>query len=184
MILAVDPAYATCGWAMVDSRTAAVRALGVITTSKERGVPLAVDRARRSCVVAARLAELATSYAVFDLAAEDPLGFGAASAIAAQQLPWGALIMLAATRNYSLRGIGAKVWQRAVLGDDVKKVNYDQVETALACHVSAEAGDALQALTAIDKKLRNHALDAVGVGVTVAMRPGESTLIRAARGPV
>jgi Holliday junction resolvasome RuvABC endonuclease subunit len=174
-ILAVDPGYAKCGWAIVEPVTGRVRALGVILTAKDPKVTLATDRTRRMGAVAAKLAELAAEHSVTVIAAEEPLGFGAAAAVAANQLPWGALVMLATMLDVSLYAVTAKTWQRAVLGIEVKNVDYAQVEKLLADYV---AGQAAEQLAAIAPSHRNHALDGGGVGVVVALRPREATLIR------
>ncbi len=177
-ILGVDPGYAKCGWAIVDPTTARVRALGVILTAKDPKVSLATDRARRLTAVARRLAELATEHAVFAIAAEEPLGFGAAAAVAANQLPWGAIVMLATLRGYQLSGVSAKTWQRAVLDEDVKRVDYERVEKALATYIT---GQAIADFDDVAPHLKNHALDAVGVGMLAALRPHETERIVARR---
>lgn len=174
LILAVDPGYAKCGWAIVDATTGRVRDLGLILTAKDPKVSIPTDRARRLVAVSKRLAALATEHDVTAIAAEEPLGFGASAAVAANQLPWGALVMLAVSRGYSLHGVGAKVWQRAVLGVETKKVDYAQVEAALSGYVDAQASESLRD---VPEHLRNHALDAVGVGLLVAMREHEAARI-------
>lgn len=179
-ILAIDPGYAKCGWAIVESRTARVRALGVILTAKDPKVTLATDRARRMVSVSKRLAELATAHGVEAIAAEEPLGFGASAAVAANQLPWGAIVMLAVQRGLWLYGVEAHAWQHAVLGTERinpqtskrAPVDYAKVERALTAYV----GDAAKSLD-VPPHLANHAMDAAGIGMLLALRPHEATRI-------
>lgn len=180
MLLGVDPGYARCGWAVVDPRTARVVALGVILTAKDPKVSLATDRARRMAVVAKQLATIAAEHNVTAIAAEEPLGFGAAAAVAANQLPWGAIVMLAVQRDYQLHGVAAHAWQHAVLGTERinpetgkrAPVDYEQVERALLSYV-----DAAQISLDVPPHLKNHALDACGIALLVALRPHDATLI-------
>lgn len=181
MILGVDPGYAKCGWSIVDPKTGRVRALGVILTekiAKEQKLSLATDRARRMVIVCERLAEIAAAHDVTVIVAEEPLGFGASAAVAANQLPWGAIVMLATLRGYGLVGVAAKTWQRAVLGDDVKKVDYERIEKALASYIT---GQAIADFDEVAPHLRNHALDACGIGMLAALRPHMTTPIAARR---
>ena len=94
-ILGVDPGYAKCGWSVVERRTARVVALGVIVTTQDKTLDLSTDRARRVGSVSADLAAIAKAHRVSTIAAEQALGHGAAAAVAANMLPWGALVMLA-----------------------------------------------------------------------------------------
>lgn len=172
MILGVDPAMATCGWAIVAPRTGLIRRCGVITTTKKQGVPLGTDRARRVAHVAAELADLAYAYQCTTIAAEAPLGFGSIHAVAPQQLVWGALISLGVARNMPVLEVPAKVWQHAVM-PGVKRIDYAELERVLYDHVGAES----EALDGIPNDLLTHALDAAGVGVLAAVRPQAATAV-------
>lgn len=63
---------------------------------------------------------------------------------------------------------------------DRSKVDYADVERRLAEFIG-RAGTAADQLAAIKPKLRNHALDAAGIGVFIALRTGEATRIGASR---
>lgn len=178
MILGVDPGYATCGWSVVDPRdphlAARVIALGVITTKQNKLLDLPTDRARRVAEVGVELADIAMRFRCTDVIAEEPLGHGAAAAVAANMLPWGTLIMLAIARGALLRMVRAKTWQHAVLGLEKGAVDYERVEAMLSDHVGVDLADTL---AAIKKALRTHALDAVGIGLLAALRPHLTTVI-------
>jgi Holliday junction resolvasome RuvABC endonuclease subunit len=174
MILGVDPGYANCGWSVVSPSSARVVALGVISTVKNPRLDIATDRLRRTSEVSAELRDIAHRFGVLELAAEEPLGHGAASAVAANMLPWGALIDLAGSRGALLRSVRAKTWQHAVLDMAKGAVDYDKVEALLAGFVGV---DLAETLAAIKKALRTHALDGVGIGLLGALRPHMTTVI-------
>lgn len=195
MILAVDPGYAKCGWALVDPTTGRPAELGVIVThahpdvkrsvkvpgQKKRArvgtVDQSTDRARRMRVVCRRLRELVAGKPITAIAAEQMLVFGAAAAISANILPWGAVTMLADVLDVPIVEVVARTWQHAVLGTVVEpgkktpRVSYQKLERAMAAFIGRHAGSALEA---IDKDLRNHAIDAVGVGMLAALRPSDA----------
>lgn len=174
MILGVDPGYANCGWSVVEPRTARVVALGVIVTKKNDRLDLATDRERRVAEVCVELGDIMRRFCCLEIAAEQALGHGASSAVAANMLPWGALIMLAIERGALLRKVTAKTWQHAVLDLAKGAVDYAQVEKLLAAYVGL---DLAEVLAAIKKDLRTHALDGTGIGLLGALRPHLTTVI-------
>lgn len=180
MILGADPGYATCGWSVIEPRTARVVALGVITTTQNKRLDLSTDRARRVAQVCAELADIAARFGCTEIAAEQALGHGASAAVAANMLPWGALIMLAVQRGALLREVRAKTWQHAVLGLEKGAVDYEQVEVMLGGFVGVDLADVI---AAIKPKLRTHALDGVGIGLLGALRPHLTTVIVERRSP-
>lgn len=169
MILAVDPGMARCGWAIVEPGTGAVDDLGVICTERDTALSVAADRARRVAAVAKELDRIAFGRATF-IAAEEPLSFGTVHAVAPQAMVWGALCSLAQTLQVPLHMVSAKAWQHAV-APSMKKINYDELEIALTKFVGRDL------LASIPSADRTHALDAVGVGVLVALRPHLATTI-------
>lgn len=172
-ILGVDPGYAKCGWSVIGPH-ARVIALGVIVTVQNKRLDVPTDRARRVAQVGDELRDIAAKFDCTEIAAEEPLGHGAAAAVAANQLPWGALIMLALSRGASLRMVRAKTWQHAVLDLEKGKVDYGVVEAKLAGFVGVDLADTL---AAIKKDLRTHALDGVGVALLGSLRPHLTTVI-------
>jgi Holliday junction resolvasome RuvABC endonuclease subunit len=169
VILGVDPGYANCGWAVVD-RSARVVDLGVILTEQDDGVAKSTDRARRTRHVSAELVAIARRHNCKAIAAEQALQHGAAAAIAANLLPWGALIGIAVALGLELYEVPAKTWQHAVT-DSPTKIAYEDLAKALAQYAAL---DCREALAAIAKKKRTHALDGMGVGVFAALRPATS----------
>lgn len=183
MILGVDPGYAKCGWSVVDA-LGRVQALGVILTTqdprvKKKEVALSTDRMRRVSDVGAVLYARAKDYGCTTIAAEQALQHGAAAAIAANLLPWGAITQLATMTGMKCLEVTAKTWQRAVLGVEAGAVDYDTLESMLTGYVDCQSGAV--GFGAIKKNLRTHAVDAVGVGVLAAMRPHLANVIVATR---
>ncbi len=177
MILALDPGLGTLGYAVVTPKTARVRELGTLTSEPTPGVIDSTDRARRAVRQAATLYEIGRRHRCTAIAAE-AMSFGgppkARHAMAiALCLSWGAIAGLAAALDIDLLEVTPKSWQHAIL-PGVTKIDYDAVFAAL----SAFVGEA--ELNAIPASLRNHALDAVGVGVYAALIPN-ATAIRVAR---
>lgn len=173
MILAVDPGYAKCGWAVIRPRTARVVAIGVVLTEQDKRVDKSTDRARRTAFVIGRLQELAKHHACSTIAAEQALQHGAAAAIAANLLPWGALTGLAVALGAALHEVPAKLWQHAVM-PGCTKIDYEQLERKLGAFV---AGQAELELLAIARGHRTHALDAVGVGLLVALTKSATEIV-------
>lgn len=179
MILGVDPGFAKCGWSIVEPGTGRVRALGLITTLKRAGLHVSADRAVRVGEVCEHLSAIAKRHNVTTIAAEQPLSFGAPAAIAANLLPWGAVLMLARVLGLELYEVGANAWQCAILGIDPKakkkpKKKYDLVEKALTTYVGHQLETVLDGL---DKKDRRHPIDSVGAGLLVAFMPQLATRI-------
>jgi Holliday junction resolvasome RuvABC endonuclease subunit len=205
MLLDVDPGYAKCGWAITDPANGRPVALGVIVTHAHPDVVRSVkvpgqkkrqrvgtikqstDRARRMRVVCRRLRTIVTDWnaahpdrPITAIAVEQMLDFGAAAAVAANQLPWGAVTMLADLLDVALAEVTARTWQHAVLGTAIEpgkktpKVNYNALERAMAAFIGRHCAAALEA---IDEGVRNHAIDAVGVGMLAALRPGDANWI-------
>jgi Holliday junction resolvasome RuvABC endonuclease subunit len=183
VILGVDPGYAKCGWSVVEPMSGRVRALGVIVTTQDpnvakKKVAQSTDRMRRIADVGAILHARAVQYGCTTIAAEQALQHGAAAAIAANLLPWGALTMLATIAGMELLEVTAKTWQHAVLGVEAGKVDYDELEAMLSGYVDCQVDGGL---AAIKKALRTHAIDGVGVGMLAALRPHLATTIVHAR---
>lgn len=164
MILGVDPALATCGWAVVDPTTCEVLDFGVLETKRDPAPDKSTDFARRASTIARALAYHVGSWGCSRIAAEQALFHGTTNAVVPQVLTWGALAALASVLDVELAEVPAKTWQRAVVPTEKKAIPYAAVERELA----KLAGHRLLRLP---KNLRTHALDAIGVGVFAARRP-------------
>lgn len=192
MIAAIDPGIGHCGWALVEPGTGRVDRCGVILT-QFTDATAAVDRARRLRGIIHELLLTWGRWAVVSsIAAEAPLSFGPIQAVAPQIALWGALIGLEARwgRRIPLYEVSAKTWQHAVMPESPSpvtpsatrksgrprrprrgKINYKLLEAKLAAYMGRAA------LAHIAPADRTHALDAVGVGVLVALRPELATRI-------
>jgi Holliday junction resolvasome RuvABC endonuclease subunit len=170
VILAVDPGLATCGWAVLDD-AGRVSNLGVIITERDSVVSEATDRARRAAHQGAVLAELVHRYNCGAIACE-AMSFGGPPSARYHMaisvgLSWGVVTGIARTTGIALYSVPPKLWQRAVQPEAKKKIDYPKLEAALAAYVDEHA---MLALAVITKSHRNHPLDAVGIGLFVALR--------------
>jgi Holliday junction resolvasome RuvABC endonuclease subunit len=168
VILALDGGLANLGYALVRPRTGAVLEIGTLTSKPTPGVADSTDRARRTLRQSGTLRGICERRAVTTLAAE-AMSFGGPGRFAMAVslcLFWGAIVTLAETLNLTLLEVTPKQWQHAILGK-AGKVDYDTVFDMLSQYVTGQA----DTLNAIPKGLRNHALDAVGVGLYAALTP-------------
>jgi hypothetical protein len=99
------------------------------------------------------------------------------TAVAAIMLSWGVVLGVSVARGLPIATLAPKAWQRAVLGIDDGKCDYAAVERALTAYLD---GPAAEQLRAIPRSRRTHPLDAAGIGVVAAVRPGEAEVIRRA----
>ena len=184
MILAIDPGLSTCGWALVAPITGRVIALGLLLSECDSALDKSTDRCRRIADQAQAVVALARTTAgderVTAIAAEamsiagGPARYAMAISLG---LSWGALAGVATALGKQLVEVPPKVWQRAIVPDAGKRVDYDQVFAKLDKFVR---GAAAEQLAAIPMRHRNHALDACGIGVFAALRMSETTRIRGA----
>lgn len=172
MILAVDSALANLGWAIVRPGTGRVVDLGVSVTKPTKGADEWTDRGRRIAHQAKVLADLVERYDVRTIAAEGisiggslPVKYNMAVSLC---LAWGMFAGVAEGMGCALVQVMAKQWQHAVT-DSPTKINYDDLFARLCVFVGEQQG---AALSTIDQDLRNHAVDAVGVGVYAALLSG------------
>lgn len=178
MILAVDPGIAKCGWAIVRPGTGAIVELGVLVQDREPAYDVSTDRVQRTATQAALFGELVARHGVTTVIGEavtlgGPVHVKLAMSIGLH-LSWGVLTTLACERGLGLFEVPPKVWQHAVQPDR-KKIHYPSLEAAMTKHVGPQVG---AQLATIPKAERNHALDACGIGMLLALRPHEATRIR------
>jgi Holliday junction resolvasome RuvABC endonuclease subunit len=178
MILALDPGTANLGWAIVSS-LGSVRSLGVVSQRPDPKLGKSTDRATRVRVQARLIRDLVREHGVTAIAAEaasfNPRRFTMAVGLC---MSIGALTGAAAALDLVLYELPPKRWQHAVLDRAPGargKVDYDDVFRRLASFVGA--GQAGHQLLAIPRSLRNHALDAVGIGIFTALQPDQATRI-------
>lgn len=173
MILAIDPGLANLGWAVVRPKTGRVVDLGVICTSVDSDDGKNTDRIARLLTHVERLHAIVASHGgdVSVLAAEavslPPKPSVAATASA--YLCWGAIATLAKLMRCELVEVPAKQWQHAIL-EGVDRIDYDTLSVAVVNFLGQYAGPLMLKLQTIAKSKREHALDAVGVGIYTALR--------------
>ena len=188
VILAIDPGLGTFGWSVVDPAGARVIALGLRLSEPTASVDEHTDRARRIDAQADAVAELARRYQITEIALESMSFGGAPKARFAMAvsicLSWGAAAGVASSFGIDLSAVPPKRWERAVVPNAGKRVNYDQVESAVTAYVRRFQDPAVQ-LAQIAKGQRNHAIDSVGVGLFAALRPHQVEVIcrRRSRSP-
>lgn len=170
MILAVDPGLATCGWAVVDSRARVVD-LGVVLSKPNARLGKNDDRVVRARAQATALELVLAEHNCGVLAAE-AMSFPRRVQVAAVQsicLSWGVLVGLASSWEIPIAAVQPKAWEHAVVATE-GKVDYEAVSLAIVDYVARFPGP-IGKLGAISKGARNHAIDAVGIGLYTALRP-------------
>lgn len=171
MILAIDPGLATFGWAIVRPRNGRVIALGVLESEPDRRVDEWTDRARRAALQAAFVADLVERFDCDTIAVEAVSCGGPPKARfmmgTALCLSWGVLVGIAEVMELELVEVAPKQWQHAIAPEYVgRKINYTELFLRLEAFVEAQQ---VAHLTSINRSMRNHALDAVGVGIFAAL---------------
>lgn len=161
MILAVDSAMATAGYALVTRRPVRVVHFGVITTERNAEINAITDRSRRIAVVANQLRALRNAHGVTLIAGEQPLGFGTVHAVLPQAMCFAALIALAVEADIDCAEIPAKDWQHAML-PGAKKIDYAKLKRELAVFTGPRISE-------VPRELQTHALDAIGIGLYAAL---------------
>ncbi len=173
MILALDTGLATFGWAIVAPRTGAVSACGVLLQKPNPKLGKHDDRLRRVTAQAHLLNDLIRTWKVWCVAAEE-MSFAPRSSATAKigiGLSWGNVVGLASAYSARFIVIPPKTWQRAIVPAKVGEketaaIPYELVFKALTEFVDLKA----TGLDKIANGLRNHALDAVGIGVFAALK--------------
>lgn len=165
IVLGVDSAMATCGWAIVRRKPFALIDFDVITTDRNAAINAITDRSRRIAIVASKLTAICDEHAVTFIAAEQPLGFGTVHAVLPQAMCFAALLAIAVQRDVDMAECAAKDWQHAVMPERAgKAIDY----AALKAELATFAGPRLARVPAA---LQTHALDAIGVATFAAMQP-------------
>lgn len=174
MILAIDGGLATFGWAVINPRLAYVEACGVLIQKPDPKLGVHADRQRRAGAQAALITSLMARLDFETFAIEEP-SFAPRSSASAKigiGMSWGVAQGLAWAARAELRVLPPKVWQRAIIpaepGENPRAaIPYERVAAALEAYVDLRA----TGLDQIAKGQRNHAMDAIGIGVYAALRP-------------
>lgn len=171
MILGIDTGIATCGWALLDPKRCSFEDLGVVTQAKLKGEKITLDRARRGNVQAQVLAEKAPGCTLI-VVEQMSLGVPGAIAKLSIGMSWGVILGIVAMMDPrpELLTIPPQRWQREVLPNAGKSVDYDQLARAAAAYILRNHPKAAKALRAIPEKQRNHALDAAMIALCGFLR--------------
>jgi len=166
----------------VISPSCRVLELGVVHQERDDSFAKSTDRQARVHVQSALIRDLVRRHQVRGVVAEaasfNPRRFTMAVGLC---MSIGALTGAAAALELELYELPPKRWQAAILGREPNakgKIDYDEVFRRVAAYVGdGGSWEASVQLAAIPAARRNHALDAVGVGVFAAARPDEVTRI-------
>ena len=173
VILAIDGGLATFGWAIVAPGAGSVIACGVLIQKPDPNLGVLADRKRRASNQADLIARLLVDHRITTVAVEE-MSFAPRSSANAKigiGLSWGLVLGAAHAQGARHVVIPPKTWQRAIVPaavgeSDRAAIGYELVYAALATYVDHQA----TGLDRIAKSQRNHALDAVGIGVYAALR--------------
>lgn len=159
MILGLDPALLTLGWATI-SEIGQVLELGLL--EQERGETK--NHAGHADVQAKFLVELVRkSRLVAAEALSFPKGINGVSSLC---LSWGVILGASAALGVPVISVRPQQWMHAASTDKAKRVDYAVLEERLHWHVNNHGALAARvALARITPSKRNHVLDAVGVGL-------------------
>lgn len=183
MILGLDTGLATCGWALLDETTCTFVDLGVVLTRPAKDAKVTLDRARRCNAQAAVIATKAPGCSTIVVEQMSFPVAGGVNAMAAIALSWGVVLGIVATMNPRPRllTVSPQRWQRAVLPNAGKRVDYDELAGAAGAYILKRHPQAARALRAIPEGRQNHAIDAAMLALMGALRPQEcATIARAA----
>jgi Holliday junction resolvasome RuvABC endonuclease subunit len=168
MILGLDGGLGMLGYAVVRPRTGHVVELGTLTSKPAEGVDEHTDRMRRGARIGASLRGIAVRHNVTQFALETPSLGGPPKARLSMGIALylfaGVVLGLAVSLNVDVVAVTPKQWQHAITGED-GKVDYDVLFARLHTYVAAQS----ETLLAIPPSQRNHALDAVGVGLFASL---------------
>ena len=180
MILGVDTGMATCGWALLDEKTCSFVDLGVVLTKPLKGGRVTLDRARRCNVQARVLAEKAVGCTTVVV---EQMSFppGGANAMVPIALSWGVVLGLVAMLDPRPRllTIAPQRWQREVLPNAGKSVDYDELARQASLFIARRHPRAWAALERIPRSQQNHALDAAMLALVGALHPARCEAIAA-----
>lgn len=173
MILGVDTGLATCGWALLDEERRAFVGLGVVIQPPIKGATITLDRVRRCNALAHALAARAPGCSTI-VVEQLSLGMPGAIAKLSVGMAWGTINGIVAMMNPRPRllTIHPQRWQREVLVNAGRQVDYDELSRRAATYLLANHPAAARDLKAIDPKDRDHAIDAAMIALVGALRPG------------
>jgi len=176
VILGIDCGTATFGWALVDE-AGTVCDLGAIVQGVDNNVDKSTDSSRRVANQVDKLREMLSATrataAVHEAGSYNPRQFKMSVGLA---MSIGAVVGFARTWGIPLFELPPKRWQQAITGKP-GKVDYDDVYRRVEQRVALWQ-PAMDQLSAIKPRHRNHALDAAGIALCHAIDPSLATRVR------
>lgn len=173
MILGVDTGNRTFGWARFDPAARRFDGLGAVELDRDKAVQKTDDQADRTATIASLLLVIADGCErwviermSFPPGGQVPIALGFAVAVGVGR-----------ARRAELYTVKPQDWQRAVLPESGKKVDYEQLERVVGDYVRRDERSAKQ-LHLLAPKLRTHALDAGAIAMMGAFRLTECRRIR------
>jgi Holliday junction resolvasome RuvABC endonuclease subunit len=180
MILGIDTGLATCGWALLDERSKTFVDMGVLVQKPTEGRTITLDRLQRSNALAKVLATKAPGCSTV-IVEQLNLGMPGAIAKLSVGLSWGVVLGIVAMLDPRprLMTIAPQRWQRAVLPNTGKTVDYDELARAAAKLILTRHPRAAASLESIPQRHRSHAIDAAMIALVGALRPRDCTHLAA-----
>jgi Holliday junction resolvasome RuvABC endonuclease subunit len=176
VILGIDTGLATCGWALLDEQTKSFVDLGVVI-SPPMDERVTLDRARRCNKQASVLAEKVrgVSCVVVERMSfpQDGKGRALVNACVPISLSWGVVLGLVAMLDPKPRllTIAPQRWQREVLPNTGRSVDYELLAQRAAEHILKFHPLVAAKLLALKQAERSHAIDAAMIALCGALRP-------------
>ena len=185
----------TFGWALLDDETCSFVDLGVVIAPMDDDAPVTLDRARRCVPQANVLAErMPGVHVVVAERMSFPPGAGMKAAVPIA-LSWGVVIGVRAMCNPRprLMTIAPQRWQREVLPNAGREVDYATLARTAATYILANHPAAAKALLAIkcthprghkQNEIcpdRFHAIDAAMIALVGTLRPHRCDVVEEGR---
>lgn len=175
MILGIDCGTGSFGYALVRTADTAVTDLGALIQEPDKSISSTLDRSLRTRRQVELVDSLCTHVTaiVHEEASYNPRVFLHNVNLS---MCIGALVTYAWCAGIPVYQIPPKRWQQAITGKP-GKVDYDDVYRRVEQHV-ARWQPAMDQLSAIKPRHRNHALDAAGIALCHAIDPTLATRVR------
>lgn len=175
-ILGVDTGNRTFGWARFDHAKRRFTGIGALELENDKSLQKTDDQADRVITIAGVLCSQIIGCDIvviermsFPPGGQVPIALGFAVAVG---------VACACSERPPVYTVKPQTWQRAVLPNSGKKVDYDELERVVGEYVRRNPETALE-LDRLPRSLRNHALDAAAISMMGAFRLHECRLVKA-----
>jgi len=175
MILGVDTGNRTFGWARFDHEKRRFDGIGAIELPNDKALQKTDDQADRVITIGGLLVDVVRDCDIvvvermsFPPGGQVPIALGFAVTVG---------VARAASHRPAVYTVKPQTWQRAVLPNSGKKVDYEELELLVGEYVRRDQASAI-ALDSLAPALRNHALDAAAIAMMGAFRLNECRLVK------